>query len=567
MSKYGGWSDLSNGRDKAWHSQWWKDLRKLFQQPEFSIIHQQMVWKVGGGEKIKFWKDKWLGEDYKLEQQYNQLFLISDQQNSTISNMGNFLQGNWCWDLKWRRNLFDYEQHIAVEFMEAINAIQIQPHMQDIRVWKADPSGHNQSHRYGWWVALTSSIWQHRNQLAHLVRAAEVKKTIEWILSNRDGHYATDSVVAAIVHGAVAAETSQESESHGTTFLPYSPQRSIAKGSSFQGKAIDSVSSSNMSKNFRADILRENAEAVFAACDAAHGRWAKLLGVRAILHPRLKLQEFLTIYNITQEFITATEKIGGRLGYSIRGTLQSQAKAFVDFQHESRMSKIKAVLDQETWVEIDVPDEFQSIINLLFTSDNLASENLNEIEDDISTSYNGVVTNNDVLPMADSSESTAEQQIMRSNSIEASLNNETSDRSKSPVDSTEPNKAHGRISSAHSNNTEKDHKKSTSQALYYKGVGYHMVNCGLILLKMLSEYIDMNNLLPTLSSEVVHRVVEILKFFNTRTCQLVLGAGAMQPLSYPCSSASTFPFLVHLIFALAGTSFLNIQYHRASPVF
>lgn len=59
----------------------------------------------------------------------------------------------------------------------------------------------------------------------------------------------------------------------------------------------------------RADILRENAEAVFAACDAAHGRWAKLLGVRAILHPRLKLLEFLTIYNITQEFITATEKV------------------------------------------------------------------------------------------------------------------------------------------------------------------------------------------------------------------------------------------------------------------
>ena len=31
------------------------------------------------------------------------------------------------------------------------------------------------------------------------------------------------------------------------------------------------------------------------------------------------------------------EQIGGRLGYSIRGTLQSQAKAFVDFQHESRV--------------------------------------------------------------------------------------------------------------------------------------------------------------------------------------------------------------------------------------
>ena len=51
----------------------------------------------------------------------------------------------------------------------------------------------------------------------------------------------------------------------------------------------------------RADVIRENAEAVFAACDAAHGRWAKLFGVSALLHPRLKLQEFLSIYSITQK--------------------------------------------------------------------------------------------------------------------------------------------------------------------------------------------------------------------------------------------------------------------------
>ena len=81
-----------------------------------------------------------------------------------------------------------------------------------------------------------------------------MKKAIEWILNNRDGHYAADSVVAAIAHGAAAAETSQESEVHGTTFLPYSAQRSVAKGSSFQGKSIDAVNSSNMSKNFRLNL-------------------------------------------------------------------------------------------------------------------------------------------------------------------------------------------------------------------------------------------------------------------------------------------------------------------------
>lgn len=137
------------------------------------------------------------------------------------------------------------------------------------------------------------------------------------------------------------------------------------------------------------------------------------------------------------------------------------------------MSKIKAVLDQETWVEIDVPDEFQSIVNVLFASDNLTSENFNDNEDDNSTSYNGVVTNHDSMPMVNSS---AEHEIMRANSIEASMNNEISDKPKSLDDSVEPNKGHSRITSAHSNNTEKDHKKSASQALNYKGVGYHMVN-------------------------------------------------------------------------------------------
>ncbi|POO03006.1 Vacuolar protein sorting-associated protein [Trema orientale] len=316
---------------------------------------------------------------------------------------------------------------------------------------------------------------------AHLVRAAEVKKAIEWIMCNLDGHYAADSVAAAIAVGAAAAETAHDTDVQGG--LPYSSQKSIAKVPLLHGKVNDAASPSNMSKNFRADVLRENTEAVFAACDAAHGRWAKLLGVRALLHPKLRLQEFLSIYNITQDFIIATEKIGGRLGYSIRGTLQSQAKAFVDFQHESRMTKIKAVLDQETWVEVDVPDEFQAILSSLFFSEALLSENLDDAQEN----------------SAPVSEAVEKNKVNVVNSL------------------AEHN---------HSNNKERG--KSTSQTLLYKDVGYHMVNCGLILLKMLSEYVDMNNSLPTLSSEVVHRVVEILKFFNTRTCQLVLGAGAMQ---------------------------------------
>ena len=55
--------------------------------------------------------------------------------------MGSFSQGQWSWDLKWRRSLFDHEQDIVVAFMEAINTTQIQRHLQDTMLWKADSSG------------------------------------------------------------------------------------------------------------------------------------------------------------------------------------------------------------------------------------------------------------------------------------------------------------------------------------------------------------------------------------------------------------------------------------------
>ncbi|OIT06622.1 PREDICTED: vacuolar protein sorting-associated protein 54, chloroplastic-like [Nicotiana attenuata] len=338
---------------------------------------------------------------------------------------------------------------------------------------------------------------------AHLARASEVKKTIEWIICHLDDHYAADSVAAAIALGAAAAETASEADGQITTFSQFSPPSNFSRGFSIHEKGNDVTTMSHLSRNFRADILRENTEAVFAACDAAHGRWAKILGVRAPIHPKLRLQEFLNIYNITQEFITATEKIGGRLGYSIRGTIQSQAKAFVDFQHDSRMAKLKAILDQENWAEIDVPDEFQTIVTSLFCPKSGTTGHGDDDSAVTATSQTEVV------------QSSSDPSMVDAGVPNKSHNTEQSDSTSTPPDST-----------AQSNDT--NSRRSNPRMLSFGGVSYHMVNCGLILVKMLSEYIDMNNSLTGLSSEVVHRVVDILKFFNTRTCQLVLGAGAMQ---------------------------------------
>lgn len=85
---------------------------------------------------------------------------------------------------------------------------------------------------------------------AHLLRAAEVKKAIEWIMSNLDGHYAADSVAAAIAHGALSAEMASAGDGESGSF-PLSTQRNVIKVSPLQPKWNDATSSSNLSKNFR----------------------------------------------------------------------------------------------------------------------------------------------------------------------------------------------------------------------------------------------------------------------------------------------------------------------------
>ena len=52
-----------------------------------------------------------------------------------------------------------------------------------------------------------------------------------------------------------------------------------------------------------------------------------------------------------------------------------------------------------------------------------------------------------------------------------------------------------------------------------------MVNSGLMVLSMLREYLDITRRLPLLSTEVVHRVAELLKLFNSRTCQVLESDG------------------------------------------
>eukprot|EP00250_Pteridium_aquilinum_P007466 c17176_g1_i1 orf=398-3802(+) len=393
-----------------------------------------------------------------------------------------------------------------------------------------------------------------------LMRAAEIRKLIEQIIGGLQGSYAEAAVAAAFASGAAAAaaaeaaaEAAQEGQKQ-SVFPVQSEKSSSSYGASFN-PGFEAPSPTTISRNFRADVLRENTETVCSACHAAHERWAKLLGVRALIHPKLRLQEFRSIHNITQVFMLATEKIGGRYASSIRGTLHSQSKAFVDVQHSSKMSKINAVLEQETWVSMDAPDEFQAILDTFTHSELVHMESLppEEAADTDSSSNAGVVGDETISAESKEQPFEAKNLILREGSLNSEMlgNLGGSQRTLSgDVTTFQPshqevdgvaNGVESKVPKARSNAQAEDgagtdasikgkkgRDKPIARTLQIRGVKFHMVNSGLILVKLISEYVEIVNALPSLAAEIVHRVSELFKLFNGRTCQLVLGAGAMQ---------------------------------------
>lgn len=71
-------------------------------------------------------------------------------------------------------------------------------------------------------------------------------------------------------------------------------------------------------------------------------------------------------------------------------------------------------------------------------------------------------------------------------------------------------------------------KPSPQQSLNVDGEAFIVVGTALLLLQMMSQYCDALAVLNDFASELLMCMVELLKSFNSRSCQLILGAGALQ---------------------------------------
>ena len=95
-----------------------------------------------------------------------------------------------------------------------------------------------------------------------------------------------------------------------------------------------------------------------------------------------------------------------------------------------------------------------------------------------------------------------------------------------------------------------DNVATPTKAIRASGEEFCVAGTSLMLFRLVVEYGDCATRLPSTAADLLNKTVELLKTFNSRTCQLVLGAGAVQLLGIKTITAG------HLALAARSLQFV-----------
>ncbi|KAJ1921515.1 hypothetical protein H4219_000552 [Mycoemilia scoparia] len=215
-------------------------------------------------------------------------------------------------------------------------------------------------------------------------------------------------------------------------------------------------------------VFHELSNAIDAFANISQSHCTKILSYRADQNTNLGLPAFIQVFSLVWDFIQQLKTSNAKMSYGLKSLLTSQGKAFLNNFHSQKTRQLCLLIENEQWSQAEVPVDFQSMVNEI----------------------TGKEIDKESLPMLASKND--EKQV-------AELVTEKADQ---------------------------PHQQGS--LLYVGDKSFPMVGCSLMLIKMIVEYIECSLFIKTITMDVVQRLIDVLKVFNSRTCQVVLGAGAMQ---------------------------------------
>jgi vacuolar protein sorting-associated protein 54 len=264
-----------------------------------------------------------------------------------------------------------------------------------------------------------------------------------------------------------------------TSTGPRSPPRTPNMGS------IDALSPPQVRTRPRSDSTPLQEELMQAldmssllgqAVDAAQTQVTKILKVRAEQSSTLSLTHFLRYFVLNRLFADECEAVSGRSGASLKNVVNAHITEFIAIMARNERDELERIMDNDQWTAKDFPQADEAVLAQVLQG--MSSDPPKWIaqgyvwEDNTTPRLNGTPqTNGSSTP----STTASKEQVKAATIVEEK---------------------------------------------------FVLVTSTMALLHGITRYQILVACIPSIGSDVSRELVEYLRFFNSRSCQLVLGAGA-----------------------------------------
>lgn len=223
------------------------------------------------------------------------------------------------------------------------------------------------------------------------------------------------------------------------------------------------------------------------AVDTAQTQITRVLKVRNEQSTRLSKSQFLRYFTLNRLFADECEAVSGRGGLALRGVINAQITGFVQALGQAETSRISDKLDSDTWNAVDVSEQDQAQLDKLIAA---MDRDPPEWASDTPPIWE---------PSSQTEHKTNGQVLTNGAAAAASI-----DKPSTPGPTS---------------------KTQTKPATIDQN-RYILVASATALLPTLNTLLSLTSSLPSLTPQISTSLLEVLRAFNSRSSQLILGAGA-----------------------------------------
>ncbi|KAL6331818.1 hypothetical protein AAG906_020162 [Vitis piasezkii] len=129
----GGWG--SREVRESYGVGFWKEIRK-----EGALMQNKVVFSVGNGRRVKFWKDIWWG-NFALCNSFPSLYAIASSKEAWVEEFWDTSGEEGVWSPRFSRPFNDWEVEEVERLLLTIRGARLIPLMEDRMMWKVTSNG------------------------------------------------------------------------------------------------------------------------------------------------------------------------------------------------------------------------------------------------------------------------------------------------------------------------------------------------------------------------------------------------------------------------------------------